>query len=183
MVEAVTDEPVPPTSPTPPTEPVQGPATPERPAPPTEWWKKPLIPEGVPAPESRADAETRQEAVDIIVGAIDMLHDNVADRTGYGRGPNPNGEPGPWGWRLSPKMIQLWVKVIKFLLRRLKMKDWDIVVALVGLAIAYLQMGFGYMEWRRRKTSAGGTEDKGDIVAQQRENGKIPAGAMGMATA
>jgi len=122
-------------------------------------------------PEQEA---TRKEAVDILAGAVDLLHDRAAVYTHYE------------GWRLTEKELRLWEKVLRFLLRRFDMKDWDIIITLVALVMAESSKLFGYLQFRRQK-GAGAKEstDKGDVIAETGSGGmsdalaRVPVGARG----
>jgi hypothetical protein len=167
-------ESVPAQTPTPPAEEtVTGPTLTPKQTVPTEWWKKQAAP--TEEPVTPADTATQDSAVDILVGAVDLLHDRAAQATGYGYGPNPDGTGRLWGWTLTEKEIELWRKVLKFLLRRLKMKDWDIIVALVGLVIAEGSKVMGYLQYRKNASPVGG-DDKRQLV---RNSPKVPDGVMG----
>lgn len=154
-------DPSPPVPEPPSEEPVKGPDITPKAEAPVDWWKKPR-PEQNVEPVSSADKETQEGAVDILVGSIDLLHDRAADSTHYE------------GWRLSPKEIELWRKVLRFMLRRLKMKDWDLVVAIVGLVIAESSKVMGYMQFRKSGGIGGATDKRQDVAAS-----KVPAGVFG----
>jgi hypothetical protein len=170
----MTDPPPEPEKEAPPVEPMVGPAPASTGPPPMDFLKP--VPGKTESPVTPADKETQENAIDIIIGAVDLIHDRAADATGYGKGqnPDPTATEAEWGWRLTQKEIELWRKVIRFLVRRLKMKDWDVVIALVGLMIAEASKVIGFVAWRRAghvatPGKAGGTA-AGDIV--------IPDGAM-----
>jgi hypothetical protein len=157
----IPDDPPGATVPEPPVEEtVKGPDTPAKEQAPAEWWRKAKSEPGAPEVITAGDKETQENAVDILVGAVDLLHDHAADATHYP------------GWSLTPKEIELWRKVLRFMLKRLKMKDWDLIVAIVGLVIAEFSKVFGYLSFRKAN---GGGVDKRSLV----KNSKVPAGAMG----
>ena len=158
------------TAPLPPVEPVTGPSAPASSFAPPDFFKG-------PAPKTAdqvtaADEATQSSAVDILVGSLDLIHDRIADATGYGRGPNPDphAEFPEWGWALSPKELDLWRKVIKFLVKRIKMKDWDLIVAFVGLIVMYAGKGIGFIQWRRGNAAPGRTGAQKEL--------EVPAGAL-----
>lgn len=158
------------------TEPFTGPASESSGPPPMDFLKAGQGQTKPDEPDDPKEAVTREGAVDIVVGALDLIHDRIADATGYGRGPNPDltSEYAEWGWRLNHKELVLWKQIIRFMVKRLKFKDYDVIIAFVGLAIMYATKAVGFVQFRKGAGTGGvGLDQRAEVAAS-----KVPAGAM-----
>jgi hypothetical protein len=109
-------------------------AGPEAPVPPVEPEPEParepvpefLLHDDAPPPgQSSAAGSPKQVPTDILVGAVDLLHDKWAD-----------GLKIDEGIRLTEKEKSLWKQIFSYLIKSLPSKDWPIVIVIVSLVIA-----------------------------------------------
>jgi hypothetical protein len=116
-----------------PQEPISGPpAESLEPAPPA-WLN-----EKVPIPSDAAPSAEEESQAGILVSAIDLVHDRIAEATRYD------------GWRLSEKELKLWQNIIRHYIKYLPMKDWPHLMDIIGLVVMYASKGMGYLAFRKR---------------------------------
>lgn len=89
------------------------------------------------APLPPKDTPESAETNDLVLSYVVDFHGQLADTTHYE------------GWRLTEARIELWRKSLRFLLRRLPVKDWPEILALAMLAMSEGMTVIGYLRFRR----------------------------------
>ena len=74
--------------------------------------------------------------------AVATIHHRIAEGTGYE------------GWETTEKEYVMWCKVIAYLLRKLPVKDYPMIVILFSLITVEGSKVAGYVMWRRNNKKA-----------------------------
>ena len=97
---------------------------------------KPILPtddEPSEAPKGKDD----DVGAELAISTIRIAHDKAVEVTGYE------------GFMLPASMEDHWRKVVRYIFKRVPMKDWPLYMAALGLMVGYGAMVLGYVKHRR----------------------------------